>query len=151
MQRTRIHRNSLPNIVFPKITAIISSMRAADRSNVVGPRRITEFRRVPLPVAFSEELGIKPNGYVTTTRARNDRHTIMIRPCEEPAESGRRRDIDRPRRVDTVRQVAFPAELLKNTGLAIGSLVSFSLGVAAIKMFSSSRVVGPLAVTGTRR
>ncbi|AMU70635.1 hypothetical protein A3O05_11700 [Mycobacteroides abscessus] len=69
---------------------------------------------------------------------------IMVRACATPLARSFAREVDRPRPVDRVGQVAIPSTLLASVGLGAGSLVSFSLGSRAIKVFSADRVVAPL-------
>lgn len=120
--------------------ARISTMQGATPSLPVGPRRITKHRRVALPKALCQVVGIEADGFVTTRRARNDRGVIMIRPCLTPTQRTVSRDCSRARPVSQVGQVAIPAALLEEVGLDKGSLVAFSVGSAAIRMFSADRV-----------
>lgn len=122
-------------------------MYRLEQANIVGPRRITRYRRVTLPSSLCRAVGIEAGGFVTTLRARNDRGVIMIRPCPAPLHLTRSRRPGRARRVSPVRQVAIPAELLNGAGLDAGSLVGFRLGSAAIAMFAADR----LAVLPTPR
>lgn len=127
--------------------AIVSIMNRPSQTNMVVPRKITRHHRVTLPSALCHVVGIEPEGFVTTHRARNDRGVIMIRPCPAPQYPTRSRQPGRARRVSLLGQVVIPAALLNETGLGAGALVGFCLGQAAIRMFAADR----LAVLPTPR
>ena len=121
-------------------TDIIISMNL-----VVGPRRISELRRVTIPRQVGSAVGVEPESWVSMTITTWDRSIISIRPSGESAGAYAVRDPRRPRRLTSNREVTIPASVLRAAGMKTGGLVAFKSAGREIRMFSADRVRGPVA------
>lgn len=97
--------------LFETITVIIISM------NPTVARQVNGLRRVGVPKSLAELTGIEANQYVTISRSKSSRWTLLVRPAVGPDEEAHVRDPHRPRRVNAMLQVTLPLTLMAHIEL----------------------------------
>lgn len=96
----------------PTISVSINTME-------VVARRVSEKRRVGLPMELAVLSGIGPKAWVSVGLAEGQRWALEVTPVPTPKDPGAaaRRDPDRPRMVTEVMQVTLPKALMEEVGM----------------------------------
>lgn len=110
----------------------------------IGPRRVSDLRRVTIPTRAASTVGIAPNSWVVVSADKRADGVLVIRPARASARSYGIRDPRRARRVSDTGQVTLPAPLLNGSGIEVGGFVAFTCTRTGLRVFSADRVRGPV-------
>jgi len=109
----------------------------------IGPRRLSDLRRVTIPTRAASRVGVQPGSWVVVSTYRRDRGVLVIRSADEPVRDYGLRDPRRARKVSDTGQLTLPAALLDQAGIAVGQWVAFTTTRTSLRVFSADRVHGP--------